>query len=742
MTTGQTAQRALTSAGTDLRTATDTIVSLERELDTLRVTHDQLGIPDKVVRELKNAVDGTVIGRMRDGLNSSSPDAANLLEAAFPDGLDTVFVAQPQDGVTLGATAVKLHLTQVRWRPADGFLGWPYEGETQTPQLNGFLGTLADVVETTGPGAGLLQRLLRRVLVAEDLNIALQARQHQADVAQHAIVTMSGDAIDIDGTVRLSGSGQGGADFRSRITTTDRSIQVEWLRIPELEAAVASAKTSLSAWDTEFATAESQLISSRNEYRSAQKTARETDRQYHCLAIQVQTLEERHRETLERLETLGNAIADVCPQIQSSEQDVKHWTEQLAQAGGIDGHSLSDSETRVATLEATLATSMGRASDLEYQVATRGTAAVAARAEAETTSSLLEKVGDDMAAVAKSLTDLGADSHEDSDQAANETRVSAFEAELLESRLQLQRLQMQAGQQAGEQQRAESDVAAAQRETERLTDRRSEIRSQARDELGAYDLTPKKLAAPIGRLERRISELRRMLETLGPINPLAPAEYKAERTRVEDAKRQIDDLEGATKNLQTLGQDLQKQLHDEFMTTFDAMNSAFGSIFTDLFGGGEARMELTSPSNVEQTGVEFSVKLPGKRPQELAALSGGERALVAAALILALLRIRPAPFCILDEVDAALDDENVARFCQQIGELSARTQIILITHNAVTVEAASTIYGVTMSEDGVSELLSIRLDDMALSGQTANGHMNSTASTNGLHNNPVQSVRG
>ncbi len=135
MIAGQTMQRALTSAETDLRTTNDTIVSLERELDTLRVTHEQTGITDQIVKKLKNVVDGTVIGRMGDSLNASGPDATQLLEAAFPDGLNTMFVAKPRDGVALGATAAKLNLTQVSWRPVEGFRGWPYEDEPTTPPL-------------------------------------------------------------------------------------------------------------------------------------------------------------------------------------------------------------------------------------------------------------------------------------------------------------------------------------------------------------------------------------------------------------------------------------------------------------------------------------------------------------------------------------------------------------------------------------------------------------------------------
>ena len=257
--------------------------------------------------------------------------------------------------------------------------------------------------------------------------------------------------------------------------------------------------------------------------------------------------------------------------------------------------------------------------------------------------------------------------------------------------------------------------------------RRTEIRAQARDDLGIDRLQAAKAAAPLGQIERRTADLRRTLDRLGPVNPLAPAEYERERSRAEDARRQIADLEGAETNLQTLARDLQQQLHAEFMSTFETMNEAFSATFTELFGGGEAHMTLTSPNDIEQTGVEFSVRTPGKRPQQLAALSGGERALVAAALILALLKIRPPPFCVLDEMDAALDDQNVLRFCRVVHSLSERTQILLITHNAITVEAASTVYGVTMREDGVSELLSLRLDGRPTDDSTANGQAHAPA---------------
>ena len=287
---------------------------------------------------------------------------------------------------------------------------------------------------------------------------------------------------------------------------------------------------------------------------------------------------------------------------------------------------------------------------------------------------------------------------------------------MLEVRLTAQRLHLQAAQRAEEERRVGDDLTAAQRETERLAERQTDLRRVARDDLDMVAPTPQQLDEPLGRVERRAAELKRDLAELGPLNPLAPEAYRTQQARVDDARMQIADLEGAEANLRALTTRLQRELHSQFVTTFNAINQHFSRLFRELFGGGSATMVLTAPEDVETTGVEFHVKLPGRRQLELAALSGGERSLVATALIMALLHVRQSPFCVLDEVDAALDDANVGRFCRQLHKLSEVSQILVITHNAITVESAAAIYGVTMHEDGVSDLLSLSLNGVAANG--------------------------
>lgn len=211
-------------------------------------------------------------------------------------------------------------------------------------------------------------------------------------------------------------------------------------------------------------------------------------------------------------------------------------------------------------------------------------------------------------------------------------------------------------------------------------------------------------------LEEEIQRIQARLRRLGAINPNAPAEYAEAQERHRFLTEQSADLEAASAQLRQVVAELDQLMETAFRETFDAVAAKFSETFTALFNGGTARLELTEPGDLMNTGVDIVARPPGKRAQRLALLSGGERALTAAALLFALLRVSPTPFCVLDEVDAMLDEANVARFRALLEELAQQTQFVVITHNRVTIEAADTIYGVSMGADGVSQVVSLKLD--------------------------------
>jgi chromosome segregation protein len=202
---------------------------------------------------------------------------------------------------------------------------------------------------------------------------------------------------------------------------------------------------------------------------------------------------------------------------------------------------------------------------------------------------------------------------------------------------------------------------------------------------------------------------------MGAINPDAPAEFEELEKRHNFLTDQVQDLEETDQKLRQAIAELDEVMERQFKSVFSVVASEFTKMFTRLFGGGSARLILTDPDNPIESGVEIIARPPGRRQQGLALLSGGERSLTAAALVFSLLKVSPTPFCVLDEVDAMLDEANVGRFRDILLELSKETQIIVITHNRGTVQAADTIYGVSMGDDGVSQVVSLRLDGDRLS---------------------------
>jgi chromosome segregation protein len=275
--------------------------------------------------------------------------------------------------------------------------------------------------------------------------------------------------------------------------------------------------------------------------------------------------------------------------------------------------------------------------------------------------------------------------------------------------------------------RAEVELAAATSEESRLADqwRGSAVlllpapgesedpdleQLMQRWEPQAADQVLSRVPDPEGEIQR----LRRQIRNLGPINADAVEEFARQSERRRFLDEQKNDLESAQEQILSAIGEIDAASKETFQNAFEQIGAAFDEMFGKLFGGGCTELRLTDPDDILETGIEIMVQPPGKRRQNLLLLSGGERALTAAAMLFALLKVRPSPFCVLDEVDAPLDEANVARFGEVLREFSARSQFIIVTHNRGSMEAADTLYGITMQEKGLSRVLSCTLtDDLA-----------------------------
>ena len=213
-------------------------------------------------------------------------------------------------------------------------------------------------------------------------------------------------------------------------------------------------------------------------------------------------------------------------------------------------------------------------------------------------------------------------------------------------------------------------------------------------------------------IEEAIRQQKNHIRRIGTVNLEAETEFVEVKERFDSLNSQSSDLNDAIQDIEKLINELDAVMREEFLKTFKAVSTEFTEMFSRLFNGGSARLLLSDEEEPIESGIEIEARLPGKREQGLVLLSGGERSLTAVALVFALLRVSPTPFCVLDEVDAMLDESNVGRFLDLLRDLSKDTQFILITHNRNTVSAADVIYGVTMGKDSASQIISLKLEEV------------------------------
>ena len=225
----------------------------------------------------------------------------------------------------------------------------------------------------------------------------------------------------------------------------------------------------------------------------------------------------------------------------------------------------------------------------------------------------------------------------------------------------------------------------------------------------------------------QINKIKNQINALGPVNINALEEYKTEGARYEEMNSQIEDLKKAEEDAVKIIADLSKEMLEKFNTEFAKIQANFTKVFKELFGGGNARLELLPSEDPLTAGVEIIAQPPGKVLQQITLLSGGEKTMTAIAILFAILKLKPMPFCFLDEIEAALDDANIERYARYLKRFSDETQFIVITHRKPTMELADSLYGVTMEEKGVSKIVSVKLADAVKVAESDNGKNQETA---------------
>lgn len=584
----------------------------------------------------------------------------------------------------------------------------------------GFVGVAAELCSCDLKYKGILYSLLGRIVIADDLNSAAAIAKKYS--YRFKIVTLDGQVVNAGGSL-TGGSLNRNTGLLSRASEIEElKNQTDKLRLKAkeaedrnlhisqecaaLEAELLGVRADISNNQQELArllaekrACENELnnsklilekslkeieecqnrISSLNNSRSQAKTSLAE------LNIKIAQAEEKvnavtgnRAELTEKREELSSLLQNIRLEIVSAQKDVDLLNSEIVFAQ----NSGTNNEERKADLKAQIEEINARINEKELQIAEYNSEIEKLISKQSEINSEIEKI-----------------SQQRSEYEKRTVEIRSFERDKTHER------------------------ETSGQELARLEERKINIQKQYDEIISKlweeYELTKREaeeVAVEIddsSKAQRRLNELKKKIKALGNVNVSAIEEYKEVSERYEFMSTQVNDVEKSKREIEKLINDLTKQMKEVFIESFDQINKNFTYTFKELFGGGTASLSLNDPENILTSGIDILVHPPGKIVVHLDALSGGEKALVAIALYFAIMKVRPAPFCVMDEIEAALDDVNVYRFANYMRKLTDKTQFILITHRRGTMEEADVLYGVTMQDEGISKLLELRSTEIA-----------------------------
>jgi chromosome segregation protein len=652
------------------------------------------------------------------------------IEVALGGHLQDVVVASWRDAEAAIAYLRQGHRGRATFLPLDTVRS---ASRVDVPREDGVVGLGADLVRAEAYLTPVVETLLGRTVVARNL----QAARRTFDRLQGGfqIVTLDGEVLRSSGSVT---GGEGKGQAQGQMLARER----EWRELPgylrTARARVREIEASLVEAQAEETKVHKQLASLAERRRASDEVSAQAQARRQNLEADA----ERGAEQVAWREGLVGHLDAESAELDGSESSFRADLDRLVAEKAA-------AEAQIAALQADLGQLRGDA--LYQRLSEARTGAAVARghwehrqAELATLRESYDRLRDQVEAKRAHTAALEEEQQslakQLAEQASRETIVQGWlsalsqkidPAEAEVSRLEKEREQLEREETAlrVRLRQAEANHSQALLAHSRQEDRLERLRRQIMDDFGLVQMEfteglaeqpPLPLAEMVSALplvetlpeglEEEIHQIKAQVRRMGSVNADAPDEYAEVLDRYTFLTTQATDLDEAARSLRAVIAELDEVIHSEFQTTFQAVAECFRENFTELFGGGTARLLLTDPDDVTQTGVEIIARPPGKRQQPLALLSGGERSLTAVALIFSILEVSPPPLCILDEVDAMLDEANVKRFRQALESLAEHTQFIVITHNRGTVQAANTIYGVSMGEDSISRVVSLRLE--------------------------------
>ncbi|HEX3040346.1 MAG TPA: chromosome segregation protein SMC, partial [Caproiciproducens sp.] len=583
----------------------------------------------------------------------------------------------------------------------------------------GFVGIAARLCSSEAKYNGILNSLLGRIAVAEDLDSAVSIAKRYG--YRFRIVTLDGQVVNAGGSLT-------GGSLAKNSGLLSRAAEIERLKseAAELEKKAEQAAAALKAAVEEVSAAEAALTASKGELASAQEERYKIDTERKRACADLETVNGDLQALLEEKQTAGARLSEQ-KRVQKEAQDkslniteiIKQQQAELDEISGnrSEFNRISDElnakmqEIRIACLtsQKDIESLRGGISEIERRKADHAGKAEALQNEIEavrTSTAVLETQIKALQEQAQSLRESAEKTKE---------QVEALNAKRMEYERLSTELRAGEREKSAEKEKIGHELARLEERKAGLQKEYDEIISRLWEE---YELTRREAEeigtkiADTAKAQKRLNELKNKIKSLGTVNVAAVEEYKEVSERYEFMTSQVSDVEKSRDELKKLIDELTHQMRELFLTRFQQISQNFTQTFKELFGGGSAQLSLSTPDDILNSGIDISVQPPGKIVAHLESLSGGEKALVAIALYFAIMKVSPPPFCVLDEIEAALDDVNVVRFASYLRRMNKNTQFIVITHRRGSMEEADVLYGVTMQDEGVSKLLELHVSEI------------------------------
>lgn len=582
--------------------------------------------------------------------------------------------------------------------------------------LSGVIGVASDLVKASKKYEGIILNLLGRTVVVDNMDTAIiLARQNSYGFK---IVTLQGDIIN------PTGSMSGGS-----ITQKTNSIIGRASQIKALEKEIEKLENEIQDITTQKENYEDSISNLLEEVMSLEKTSQEQEIVYATEKQRILSLEESISKLEEKLNNLKQELKDIAnskelnlnKKLEIEEQMKKMEEETNALSLEIKEFAEKNKDTQkyiddlnfdITNLKISVSSFDESSSSIDEIINRIEQDILNNKNAIDVKTKQREKIIEDNQNLETEIANLNTKIEEINQEVSGaSSKIEALKQERLNKNEKLSKTE----EEILEQFKAIEDV---KNQISKLELKKSKLEVELEQVINKmwedYELTPSNAVnyekpTNVSQTTKKVKNLRDEIKNLGSINIDSIEEYKQTKERYDFMCEQRLDLENSSTKLRKVIQDMTKTMKEQFEKQFKIINKNFGEVFSELFGGGKAELKLTDEENILECGIEIEVQPPGKKLQNMTLLSGGEKAFTAIALLFAILKINPAPFCVLDEIEAALDDVNVYRFADYLKKFTKHTQFLVITHRKGTMEVADTVYGITMEESGISKLLSMKL---------------------------------